>query len=195
MKSFTGFKKISFIFVSLLIVSCANFNSAPPASPKQPQAETQPKTLEDFINNKDSMTKALQSLSPNFTVELLKNGIISNNYVRISSLKLDNTPVIVAIVSTNVTNSTFVTILRNANTTPIGKMLFAKDSGITRSDMKVNIMIVQDVKNEIAHSYLNKIGYTDKTHIVARDSVFTHDKETLNITEYVLPSMTKYFKK
>lgn len=193
MKSFTDLKKISFIFISLLIVSCANFNSTT-ASPKQ-QVEAQPKTLEDLINNKGSMTKALESLSSNFTVELLKNGIISNNYVRISSLKLDNTPVIAAVVSTNVTNSTFVTILRNANTTPIGKMLFAKDSGITRSDMKVNVMIVQDVKNEIAHAYLNKIGYADKTHIVARDSVFTHDKETLDITEYVLPSMTKYFKK
>lgn len=194
MKVLTNFKKISFIFLGFLVVGCANFNSAA-AAPKQPQAEAQPKTLEELINNKGSMTKALLSLSPNFTVELLKNGIISNNYVRVSSLKLDNNPVITAVVSTNVTDSTFVTILRNANTTPIGKMLFAKDSGITRSDMKVNVMIVQDIKNEVAHTYLNKIGYTDKTHIVARDSVFTHGKETLDITEYVLPSMTKYFKK
>lgn len=191
MKSFVQVKKIFVTILALVLVSCAAFKSTPPT---KPQSSKQPQTLEELINNRGSMTTALQSLSPNFTVELLKNGIISNDYVRVSSLKLDNTPVIEAIVSTNVSNSTFVTILRNANTTPIGKMLFAKDSGITRNDMKVSVMTVQDIKNQIAHDYLNKIGYSDKTHIVARNSVFMHDKETLEITEYVLPSMTKYFK-
>lgn len=189
MKNLVQVKKTFVILFALALVSCAELKSPPKSQPSK-----QPQTLEELINNRDSMTKALQSLSHNFSVELIKNGVVSNNYVRISSLKLDNTPVIEAIVSTNVSNQTFVTILRNANTTPIGKMLFAKNSGIVRNDMKVSVMTVQDIKNPIAHDYLNKIGYDDKTHIVARNSEFTHQKETLEITEYILPSMTKYFK-
>ena len=187
----SNFLKVVFLFLFFLqLTNCAAFKSY-----DKPSQNQQPQTLEELINNRGSMTEALQSLKHTFSVELIKNGIISNDYVRISSLKLDNTPVITAVVSTNVSNATFVSILRNANTTPIGKILFAKNSGVTRGNMKIDVMTVNDIDNTIAKAYINKIGYDNKTHIVARSSQFLHDKEVLIVTEYVLPSMTKYFNK
>ena len=181
-------KVILLAWLILILASCANVGS----NSSKPQEQT----LEEFINNKGSMTVALKKLSPNFSVELLKNGVIANNYVRISSLKLDNTPVLAAYVSTNVSNQTFVQILRNASTTPIGKMLFAPGADIhRRDDMKITVMTVHEVNSAILHDYLHKIGYDDSTHIVARYSEFYHKDETLSITEYILPSMTKYFKR
>jgi chorismate-pyruvate lyase len=182
------------VMVSLVylfaLTACATMTTSKNAASLPPQ------TLEDLINNKGSMTKALESLHHNLSVELLKNGIVANEYVRISSLKLESTPVIAAIVSTNVANPTFVSILRNAATTPIGKMLFAPGSDIhRRNDMKVVVLTVHEVDNDIVHQYLNSLGYNDATHLVARKSEFYHQTETLEITEYILPSMTKYFNK
>lgn len=182
---------LGFLFSLFLLVSCATNSTT-----NKSVAAKQPTTIEELINNKGSMTTALESLKHNFSVELLKNGVLSNNYVRISSLKLDNTPVIAAIVSTNVANPTFVDILRKASTTPIGKMLFAKGADIhRRDDMKIIVLTVHDIDNSIIHKYLNSLGYNDSTRIVARNSEFYHQTETMSITEYVLPSMTKYFTK
>lgn len=183
-------KFFAFLLFLVLLTSCAIVAPSKSATPSQPQ------TLEDLINNKGSMTKALESLHRNFTVELIKNGVLENDYVRISSLQLESTPVIAAIVSTNVANPTFVNILRNASTTPIGKMLFAPGADIHRRDnMKIIVLTVHDVENDSVHKYINSLGYNDATHLVARKSEFYHKAETMNITEYILPSMTKYFSK
>ena len=190
MRAVRNIKEFIVLLSFFVLISCAAI------TPGKSVEQQPPQTLEDLINNKGSMTKALESLHRNLTVELLKNGVLANEYVRISSLKLESMPVITAIVSTNVANPTFVNILRNASTTPIGKMLFAPGADIHRRDsMKIIVLTVHDIPNEVVHKYINSLGYNDATHLVARKSEFYHQTETMEITEYILPSMTKYFSK
>lgn len=190
MRVIRNIKILAFLLLLAILTNCAAIAPSKNIEPSQPQ------TLEDLINNKGSMTKALESLHHNLTVKLLRSGVLANEYVRISSLQLESTPVIAAIVSTNVANPTFVSILRNASTTPIGKMLFAPGADIHRRDnMKIIVLTVHDVENEVVHKYINHLGYNDATHLVARRSEFYHQAETMSITEYILPSMTKYFSK
>jgi chorismate-pyruvate lyase len=150
-------------------------------------------SFEAFLNNKNPISPSLKKLNKNFSVEILKNGVLSNNYERISSLKLENTPVVVSSVTTNIANTNLVSILRSASTTPIGVAVKKSSLDIDRSNMVIKIGTVKDVKNELAHKYINELAYNDNVKIIIRSSEYKYKSEQMFLTEYVLPSMAKYF--
>ena len=197
-------KIFTIAFALLALVGCATDNSSVAATSKANAsnsnsafaADASP-SLAQLIANKGSMTTALKSLHHDFTVQLLKTGVEDNNYVRISSLKLDGTPVLAAITSTNLNNPTFVNILKNASTTPIGQMLFAPNAQIYRRDnMQIKTIDIRFIQNSCIYTYLTKtLGYQGDRKIVVRQSQFYHQNETLDITEYILPSITQFTSK
>jgi chorismate-pyruvate lyase len=139
------------------------------------------------------MTKTLKSLDNNLSVEILKTGVQGDNYVRIIALKLSNTPVIAAISQTNLQNKLFKDIIANADTTPIGTKLFTPNSSIKRrDDMLIRKIKLSSIKNPVVTAYLSKLGYTDNDLIIERYSIFYYQQQTLDLIEYILPSIDKF---
>ena len=168
-----------FSIICLSIISCS----------------TNKPTFDQLINNKDSMTKSLKGLNQNLSIEVLKTGRQSQNYVRISSLKLDNTPVIVAISKTKITNKWFCLLLVNANSSPIGNKLFAPDSEVKRGKMIITKIYIEDIKDPVIIKYLNKLGsHLKEPFIIMRKSSFYYHEEDMDLIEYILPSINQFIK-
>jgi chorismate-pyruvate lyase len=154
-----------------------------------------PTTLNEVVYNNQSMTTMLRTLSSDFTVTVLKSEVEEPNYVRIVELNLRNTPVIVAISSTNLNNPTFVNLLKNSQDVSIGNKLFANDSQISRlSNMTITNVRLKNIRNPIISNYLISLGYTPTQQFVKRHSYFNYKTETMDLIEYVLPSLNKFVK-
>lgn len=149
--------------------------------------------LEQLVSNQASMTKTLKALDPDLSVQILKTGVQNDKYVRIIALKLSNTPVIAAISQTSLKNPMFKDIIANADATPIGVKLFAPNSPIKRrADMQISEVKLSSIKNPVLHNYLASLGYTDKDVIIKRYSQFYYQKQTLDLIEYILPSINQF---
>lgn len=175
------------LILSLLIFSgCSSQNTHVNSGTLKP-------TLEQVVYNNASMTKTLKSLDNNLSVQILKTGVQGNNYVRIISLKLSDTPVIAAISQTNLKNKMFKDIIANADVTPIGVKLFAPDSKIKRrDDMQITQIKVRAVTNPVIRNYLYSLSYTDNDTITQRYSQFYYKQQTLDLIEYILPSISNF---
>ena len=175
------------LLLSLLIFSgCSTQNTRGSSEQLKP-------TLEQVVYNNASMTKTLKSLDNNLSVQILKTGVQGNNYVRIIALKLSDTPVIAAISQTNLKNKMFKDIIANADTTPIGVKLFAPDSPIKRrNDMQISQIKISAIPNSVIRSYLYSLNYTESDTITQRYSQFYYQKQTLDLIEYILPSISKF---
>lgn len=175
-------KQLVFIVLSVYLISCAS--SSPP-----------PKTFNEFLYNQSSMTKQLESLDSNFRVFLLYSGIEGNNYKRISSLNLSNKPVIVGVSQTSTGSPYFFSLLKKAETAPLGKSLFAKDSGVTRDpNMKVDQVYLNYISDDTVKNYIAGLGYTNNDVIYKRMSIFHKDKQSMQVDEYILPSIHNWIK-
>lgn len=155
--------------------------------------QTPKPNLEQLVSNQASMTKTLKSLDPDLSVQILKTGVQNDKYVRIIALKLSNTPVIAAISQTSLKNSMFKDIIANADVTPIGVKLFAPNSPIKRhADMQISEVKLSSIKNRVLRNYVANLGYTDKDVIIKRYSQFYYQKQTLDLIEYILPSINQF---
>ena len=156
-------------------------------------AQSPKPNLEQLVSNQASMTKTLKSLDPDLSVQILKTGVQNDKYVRIIALKLSGTPVIAAISQTNLKNPLFKDIIANADVTPIGVKLFAPNSPIKRNaDMQISKVELSSIKNPILHDYIASLGYTGKDAIIKRYSQFYYQKQTLDLIEYILPSINQF---
>ena len=174
----------------IILYSCLILFSGCSAS-SQP---TKP-SLDQLVQNSGSMTKTLNLLDPHLSVQILKTGVQGSNYVRITALKIADTPVIAAISQTNLHNKIFKAIVANANVTPIGTKLFAPNTLIKRrGNMQVNPIKLSSIKNSIIVQYLSSLGYTDTDIIIQRSSQFYYQKQTLDLVEYILPSINQFLK-
>ncbi|MFN8771235.1 MAG: hypothetical protein ACK5Z5_03775 [Neisseriaceae bacterium] len=146
-----------------------------------------------IVNNKNSMTASLRKLNYNFSISILYNGLESEQYKRFVTINLESTPVIVAVSSTSPKNKTFYNILSNSKNNSIGIKLFAAHNKIKRDP---NIIIyktkISDVKSYNLHNYLLSLGYKNDQTIIKRTSIFVHETETMQLTEYILPSIVKF---
>lgn len=176
------------LILSLLIFSgCSTHNNT------RVNSETLKPTLEQVVYNNASMTKTLKTLDNNLSVQILKTGVQGNNYVRITSLKLSDTPVIAAISQTNLKNTMFKDIIANADVTPIGVKLFAPDSKIKRrDDMQITQIKVRAITNPVIRNYLYSLSYTDNDTITQRYSEFYYKYQTMDLIEYILPSISNF---
>ncbi|MCC2624581.1 MAG: hypothetical protein K0R14_454 [Burkholderiales bacterium] len=174
------FNKFFLIILTTYLISCASSN--PP-----------PKTFNQFLYNQSSMTKQLESLDNNFQVIVLNSGMAGDDYKRIVSLTLSNIPVIVAISQAKTGSPYFVDLLKNADTKPIGKILFARNSGVIRDlGMKVDQIYLNHIGDNTVRNYIASLGYTNKDVIYKRTSIFRKKAQYMQLDEYVLPSIHIY---
>lgn len=140
-----------------------------------------------LVSSTNSMTENLLHLGNDLRVKLIYDGVRDDKYCRDIILYLDNTPVIIASSTTNLDNQYFVNILKNANTTPIGKFLFNPKYNIAREDMQV--LAIDGAKPiELPYHY-NPLD----NGLFLRISRFTYANETFELKEVVLKSLKKYY--
>lgn len=179
-----------FLMVSFMLVSCSSI--ALNNKDESPNYYSHPKLLE-IINNKHSMTSALKNLNSKLTVKVIYSGVESKQYKRFVSINLESTPVIVAISSTSPNNLTFYNILSDSNNNSIGLKLFAPNAEIQRDDnMTVEVIRIKQLTSPILRDYLRELGYSNEQKIVQRVSLFNHNNEFMQLTEYILPTIAKF---
>lgn len=175
-------KQLFLVILLAFLISCANNNSPP-------------QSFNEFLYNQSSMTKQLNSLDDSLQVIILYSGMDGNNFKRISSLNLRNKPVIVGLSFAKSGNPYFVDLLKNADTTPIGKVLFAKDSGVARDpNMEVEQVYLSYISEKRVRTYIASLGYTDNDIIYKRTSIFRKDQQNMQVIEYILPSIHYWIK-
>lgn len=172
------FKQIWLLIIALsLLVSCAETNPSP-------------QSFNEFLYNQSSMTKQLESLDDSLKVTLLYSGTDGSNFKRISSLNLRNKPVIVGLSQAKTGNPYFVELLQSADTKPIGKVLFAPDSGVIRDpNMTVEQVYLNYISDHTVQTYIASLGYSNNDVIYKRTSIFRKDKQYMQVIEYILPSI------
>lgn len=162
-----------------------------------------PYTLDRLIYNPKSMTSMLNLLGNDLRVYVLRNQIICKHqkyyYQRNVVIKLDNIPIILATSLTALSNKTFVNILKNANSNPIGYQLFATNSNIKRSPMMCICKIYNTKKigsyifeNYLSNIKLDKLDALTVEYIVKRKSYFNLKRESMQLTEYILPTIKQF---
>lgn len=150
---------------------------------------------DDVIGNKNSATIPDRTLNEHYTLKILSSGVSGNNYVRVSSVSLDDLVVIAAISETSLKNKTFVDILKNSGTKPISDSLFHLSPVFTHKDnFKISSIKVENINNDTVRDYLKSLGYKDNKHLVERISTFTYHNESMKLIEYILPSAEDYTK-
>lgn len=177
-------KQIWLLTITLyLLASCADTHLPPP------------QTFNDFLYNQSSMTKQLLSLDNSLKVTLLFSGMDGSTFKRISSLSLKNKPVIIALSQARIGNPYFINLLQNANTTPIGKILFAGDSGVFRDpNMEVEQVYLDFISDHTVKTAIAGLGYTNRDIFYKRTSIFRKDKQSMQVVEYILPSIHYWIK-
>ncbi len=146
----------------------------------------------ELLNSCGSMTEQLKKLHYDFSVELLKTEISDNKISRYTLLKLNNTPVIIAESSCLITDDIFFEIIKNADTTPIGKYLFAKNSQIIRSNVEITQIKSHGITNaQIIQSFILK-NFSPSQLFWLRTSVFRHSQQQMNLNETILPNIYKF---
>jgi len=172
-------RKLLILIISGILISCSTTSSRT--------------TLKQVLYDKGSMTKQLESLDGRLGVEVLYSAMDETNYIRIASLKLRNTPVLIGISKASEDSPYFMNVLQNANVTPIGKVLFAKDSKVTRDKkMHVESIHLSQIKNLIVRTYLMRLGYIDEDVIYQRTSIFHYENQSMQLVEYILPSIRQF---
>lgn len=159
-------------------------------NPQQP-ADNKP-TINQLLDNKQSMTGQLEDLDSDLTVDVLYSGVENKKFERIVSLNLADEPVLIGVSQARQSSPYFVNILKNANTTPIGMVLFAPNSQIRRDDMQVETIHLSSIKDIIVKEYLSELGYNYDTHIYKRVSTFRYKKQSMQLIEYILPSINQF---
>lgn len=146
----------------------------------------------ELLNSCGSMTEQLKKLHYDFSVELLKTEIVDNKISRYTLLKLNNIPVIIAESSCLISDTVFYEIIKNADTTPIGKYLFAKNSHIIRSNVETTQIKSSDITNsQIIQSFLLN-NFSPLQFFWLRTSVFRHSQQQMNLNETILPNIYKF---
>jgi chorismate-pyruvate lyase len=149
--------------------------------------------FEELLNSCGSMTKQLEDLGQQLRVELLHEGIEDNYFRRYSLLHLNQRAVVIACSSTDVSAEFFSALLKNANTTPIGKFLFASQSQVQRNpEMQIELVTIKQVHEPHLQDYLRQHYQTDQE-FWQRKSEFNYRDQRLNLIEILLPEFTDFF--
>lgn len=148
----------------------------------------------ELLNSCGSMTEQLKRLHYDFSVELLKTEIVDNKILRYTLLKLNNTPVIIAESSCLITDDIFFEIIKNADTTPIGKYLFAPNSEITRTNIEIDQIKISDLNNKQTTQKYILNNYASSQQLWQRNSMFFHNMQKMSLVEIILPNICNFFK-
>ena len=164
--------------------------------PRNNQLENYPlhDEFEEILNSCGSMTRNLEKLGHELTVNLLFEGIISGKYHRVVTLNLDVIPVVLACSTTDRSNEFFYQLLKNADITPIGKFLFAKHSGVERQEgMQLQLLKIVEIFEQKLCEQLKKYNYSPEQKFWLRQSIFNYADEKLYLSEIILPELDYFF--
>lgn len=149
--------------------------------------------FEELLNSCGSMTKQLEDLGQTLRVELLHEGIEDNYFRRYSLLHLNQRAVVIACSSADIHAEFFSTLLKNANTTPIGKFLFAPHSLVQRKpEMQIELVTINQIYEPHLQDYLRQHYQTDQEFWL-RKSEFNYHDQHLDLIEILLPEFADFF--
>lgn len=148
--------------------------------------------FEELLNSCGSMTKQLENLGHTLNVDVLHEGIENDCFRRYTILKLNTTPVVIACSSTMISNSFFTNLLKNANTTPIGKFLFAPNSQVQRAQIDIQQIAINDIRQPHLQDFAQQ-KYQYQQHLWQRNSLFTCHHEIMELCEIILPELDKFY--
>lgn len=146
-------------------------------------------TIFEFLNNDRSPTELFQSWTDDIYVKVLQQRIVDNTYHRIAVIFVDRFPVLVAHSETALQNTTFLEILDSAESTPIGVRLFDHKLNIKMVNLEIKQIILQEIPNEFIVNYIDTLKPLYFDSIYYRQSNFTKDNQSMQLTEYALPSL------
>jgi chorismate-pyruvate lyase len=150
-------------------------------------------TINQLLQNRQSMTRQLENIDADLDVDILYTGMQAKKFKRIVSLRLNDEPILIGVSQARKTSPYFVKILKNAYTTSIGKALFAKNSQIKRdANMRVMTVHLSAIKDIAVRNYIAGLGYDYNTHIYKRISTFRYKKQSMQLIEYILPSINQF---
>lgn len=149
--------------------------------------------FEELLNSCGSMTKQLEDLGQKLSVELLHEGIEDNYFCRYSLLRLNQRAVVIACSSADIHAEFFLALLKNANTTPIGKFLFATRSQVQRNEaMQIELVTINQIHEPQLKNYIQQ-HYQTNQEFWQRKSEFNYRDQRLNLIEILLPEFTDFF--
>ncbi len=150
--------------------------------------------FEELLNSCGSMTKQLEALGRHLSVTLLYEGIVDNCFHRYITLNLNQTPVVLACSNALLEHEFFAKLLQNANTTPIGKFLFANGSAVTRdSNMELDLIHSTIINDPRLQNYFQQHKYQLEQLFWQRKSIFHYQNQRLNLIEIILPELERFF--
>lgn len=144
-----------------------------------------------------SLTVGLESLNPNFSVDLLYLDEVVRGgdtlFSRQVTLNLMDKPVIAA-ESLCSTESTFWRNYLNCGTASLGRRLFNGENKIERSAFCYAV-IDYDALPPFTRQYCDDGSHSHQSMaVIARRSIFTFCNETLSLIEYYLPALNIFRK-
>lgn len=151
--------------------------------------------FEELLNSCGSMTRQLENLGHRLSVTLLAEHETNDYFQRYTTLNLNNTPVVVACSQTLNTNNFFHNLLRNANTTPIGKFLFANQFVKRQADMQIKQVTINHFSHHpIITANILRCKYQPNQIFWQRKSIFEYlDNEQFELIEVLLPELELFF--
>jgi chorismate-pyruvate lyase len=141
----------------------------------------------EFLGNPGSTTKLFKALTDDYVLEILGCGVYAGVFQRITLIKLDQIPVMLGLSVTQTTNPLFMDIIQNTATAPIGNRLFDADSTISRGEMIVRKIAINDIANQVVFKYVRDMNIDDELYY--RYSVFRSGQEAMELNEYILPGL------
>jgi chorismate-pyruvate lyase len=150
--------------------------------------------FEELLNSCGSMTKQLEALGRHLSVTLLYEGVIENCFHRYITLNLNQIPVVLACSNALIEHDFFAKLLQNANTTPIGKFLFASGSTVARdSSMELDLIHSTIINDPRLQDYFQQHKYQLEQLFWQRKSIFRCQNQQLSLIEIILPELEEFF--
>ena len=150
-------------------------------------------SITEFLADYGSTTTHFKQMSDKYELKILQHGVVGDKFERLVIIYVADLPVMFGLSVTNLSSPTFLNILQNARTVPIGVKLFAAGTAIIRTNMIIKQIDVALVENYIISKYLqeNKIS----GQIYYRQSDFVNGAETMQLKEYILPGLLELLSK
>ncbi|MCC2625440.1 MAG: hypothetical protein K0R14_1313 [Burkholderiales bacterium] len=147
----------------------------------------------DIVYDPGSTTKAFKVLTDDYKLDILYSDFEGDLFKRTIVIRLDDVPVMIATSETRKSNSLFLDILQNANTTPIGVKLFSPEFCIKRGEMMVTQRSIAAIDDNIVLDYIKRLKVNEELYF--RISTFSYNKQSMELKEYILPGLEQIINK
>lgn len=144
--------------------------------------------IKEFLLDPGSSTEHFSKLACDYAIEVLKSAESDGYFERVVAIYLGKVPCMVAISRTLTADLIFLDILQNAGKIPIGRKLFAVDSGITRTNLDVETIAKSAIKDITVTNFIERIELS-VAELYIRTSDFIYQDQKMHLDEYILPGL------